>query len=154
MDTREAVRNATALLHIHGLAQQGWTVKLDRAKARFGQCNYTTKTISLSRALTESTTRERVENTVLHEIAHALVGRKAGHGPVWQAAHRRIGGTGRRTGQATTEQREAVPYRWIGTCARGHEYKRHKLLKKVKDHGRCAYGCGLLSWVDTSLSVR
>lgn len=154
MDTREALRNARALMHLHGLDAQGWTVGLDRAKRSFGQCDFATKTITLSRLLTETATTEQVYNTVLHEIAHALVGRKAGHGPLWRATHRRIGGDGQRTGRATAEQRQAVPYRWIGTCAHGHEYKRHKLLKKVRDTGRCPYGCGSLSWVDTRVAVR
>jgi predicted SprT family Zn-dependent metalloprotease len=35
-------------------------------------------------------------NTVTHEVAHLLCPRGAGHGPIWRAMHRRLGGTGER----------------------------------------------------------
>ena len=34
-------------------------------------------------------------DNLLHEIAHAIVGREAGHGPLWKVTARRIGATPR-----------------------------------------------------------
>ena len=65
----------------HGLGD--WTFQFDRAKRRFGACNYTTRTISLSRTLTRLNDDAAVRETLLHEIAHALTP-GAGHGPAWQ----------------------------------------------------------------------
>jgi predicted SprT family Zn-dependent metalloprotease len=75
---------ANELLFLHGLQQKEWKFQFDRAKKRFGMCNYTTKTISLSKYLTEINSEENVTETILHEIAHALAGHNAGHGPEWK----------------------------------------------------------------------
>ena len=63
---------------------QDWNCKLDNATRRFGQCNYSTKTISISSYLSSLNTEERVRETCLHEIAHALTDPRAGHGRYWQ----------------------------------------------------------------------
>jgi predicted SprT family Zn-dependent metalloprotease len=34
---------------------------------------------------------DEIRDVILHEIAHALAGHKAGHGPVWKAAARKVG---------------------------------------------------------------
>ncbi|HIQ56884.1 TPA: SprT-like domain-containing protein [Candidatus Gracilibacteria bacterium] len=75
---------ASELIFLHGLEKQGWVFIFDRAKKRFGMCNYTTKTISLSKYLTAINSEEKVINTILHEIAHALAGYNAGHGKKWK----------------------------------------------------------------------
>lgn len=55
-----------------------------------GQCDYTWKHIELDyRALRFS--RYKIRCIILHEIAHALVGWKADHGPRWQAKARELG---------------------------------------------------------------
>jgi len=63
---------------------RGWKFKWDNATVRFGCCNYRTKTISLSRALTERNSEEQAKDTILHEIAHVLAGSNAKHGPKWK----------------------------------------------------------------------
>jgi len=40
---------------------------------------------------------EQVRDTILHEIAHAIAGHKAGHGWQWKAECRRIGANPNRT---------------------------------------------------------
>lgn len=72
----------------HGLT--GWRFRFDRAKKRFGLCHYSSKTISLSRSLTELNDAAQVEDTLLHEIAHALTP-GAAHGPRWREVCRRLG---------------------------------------------------------------
>ena len=49
--------------------------------------------ISRTHALEGS--EEQIRDTVLHEIAHAIAGHEAGHGPLWKATARRIGATPR-----------------------------------------------------------
>ena len=69
MEAREALRLARALLREHGL--EDWQVTLDRAKTRAGSCRFHTRTITLSRALTELHSEAEVRETILHEIAAA-----------------------------------------------------------------------------------
>jgi len=89
----------------HGLA--GWRFAFDHARRRFGCCNFTRKTISLSRPLTLLNTEDEVRDTILHEIAHALTPR-AGHGPAWRAMCVRIGAKPQR---CYTEQQVVAPPR-------------------------------------------
>lgn len=70
----------------------GWTFDWDRAVRRAGCCHHGTKTITLSRPIfTLEENRENARNTLLHEIAHALVGAGEGHGPRWRAQARALG---------------------------------------------------------------
>jgi len=71
------------LLIEHGLRAVGWIFQLDNAKERIGQCNHDKKLITYSiHYLREP--EEFIRDTVLHEIAHALVGYEHGHDYVWQ----------------------------------------------------------------------
>jgi predicted SprT family Zn-dependent metalloprotease len=69
----------------------GWTFKFDTATKRFGVCRYGRREIGMSRRLTLANDEAQALDTVLHEIAHALVGPGHGHGPVWKAKAREIG---------------------------------------------------------------
>jgi predicted SprT family Zn-dependent metalloprotease len=155
MDTRTALRNARALLHLHGLAAQGWTVKLDNARTRAGQCRHRERVIQLSRYLTEAHTPDEVRNTVLHEIAHALVGAGNGHNDVWRRKAIAIGCTGERTHNTRLEGR------YVGTCPNGHEFGAHRMGKRIKAGSSCPtcnpgrYDARYrLVWVDRGLQVR
>jgi hypothetical protein len=95
MDTNEARRQTLALMHAHGLTQNGWTFTWDRAKNRFGACRYARKQISLSFPLTALGAEDEVTNTIIHEVAHALTP-GAGHGYAWRAKFLEMGGDGKR----------------------------------------------------------
>ncbi len=88
MNTTAALRLARALLDEHGL--RDWRVALDRAKTRAGVTVFGTRTISLSAPLTRVHTEDEVRQTILHEIAHALVGPVHGHAEVWKAKAREL----------------------------------------------------------------
>jgi predicted SprT family Zn-dependent metalloprotease len=79
----------------HGLTEQGWTFKFDRARNRFGRCNRMAREISLSKYLVDLNSEERVMQTIFHEIAHALTPRHH-HDFVWKQKCREIGGNGKR----------------------------------------------------------
>ncbi len=90
MNLLEAQELAKKLLHEHGI--HDWKFCFDRAKMRFGSCRYSIKTITLSKILTELNTPTVVKNVILHEIAHALVEKKCGHGKKWKEKVLEIGG--------------------------------------------------------------
>jgi len=106
----------------------GWVLKFDRAKRRLGLCRYTKKTIQLSEIMVTGDSDENIRNTLLHEIAHALVGseRKGGkhihHGPKWVEKAKEIGCNGKRCGRIET----APEYKYIYKCDCGEI----KFLKK------------------------
>ena len=89
MKLSEAQRLAVSLMREHGLAQMGWTFGWDRARRRLGACHHDKRLISLLVPLTiHDTDDARVRNTILHEIAHALVGAEHGHDYVWRCKAR------------------------------------------------------------------
>ncbi len=75
MELHKASTLAINLMNNHNLL--GWNFEWNNRKSAFGLCSYSRKTIFLSKILTVQVDEEGVTNTILHEIAHALVG--AGH---------------------------------------------------------------------------
>ena len=97
MEIKKAEKLAIDLMKKHRLTYDGlWMFKFDNAKRRFGYCHHGLRTISLSKSLTKLNPEKIVKNTILHEIAHALVGRGHGHNKVWRAKAREIGCNGNR----------------------------------------------------------
>jgi predicted SprT family Zn-dependent metalloprotease len=95
MNLDEARSLAVALMREHNVPRD-WSFGFDRSKVRFGKCDYGKKKLSLSSYLVEANKVDAVRETILHEIAHALAPRGAGHGPVWQSLALTIGCNGRR----------------------------------------------------------
>ena len=74
------------------LTEQGWSFVWDtRAVRRYGQCRYRPKEIGITKKLANINTIEETKDVVLHEIAHALVGRGHGHDFVWKRMCRKVG---------------------------------------------------------------
>jgi len=133
----EAKQLATQLMDKHGLLTNGWYFHFDSAKRRFGCCHYGHKRISLSRELVELNDEARVKNTILHEIAHALVGRGHGHNHVWRAKAIEIGCDGNRCYTSETTKTPEANYQAI--CPKcGHTHKRHRKPNRETSCGKCS----------------
>lgn len=120
----------------HWIAIAGkWKFQFDNAKVRFGQCDYNKHTIKLSRALVELNDEDRVRDTILHEIAHALAGPRAKHGRVWQRWCREVGIEPRRCySEANTK---TVKGKYTFACPAGHEVSYHRLPKLARSCFLC-----------------
>ena len=84
---------ARGLMDEHGLGV--WTFAFLEAERRLGDCNYDQRVIRIGRAHALDASDAEIRDTVLHEIAHALAGPEARHGPLWKAIAKRIGATPR-----------------------------------------------------------
>jgi predicted SprT family Zn-dependent metalloprotease len=125
MNLTKALTLANDLMREHGLAQKGWYFNFDRSVRRFGACHYNQRKITLSEKLTAINDESHVRNTLLHEIAHALAGHKAGHGPQWVATAKMLGCDGQRLydGNVVT----TVSRKYTGTCPNcGRQIQRHR----------------------------
>ena len=115
-----AIDLATELMAAHGLV--GWRIKLDHARRRAGQCDFTNKTISLSRLYVRHADIDHIRDTILHEIAHALVGPRHGHDAVWRQKAREIGCSATRCHSLSFARA-----RWVMTCPNGcFSVERHR----------------------------
>jgi predicted SprT family Zn-dependent metalloprotease len=109
MDAWHAAELARQLMEQHGLAC--WEFRFNRRRQSMGLCVYSTKRIELSLPFVRGNDEGLVRDTILHEIAHALAGHRAGHGPVWKARCLQLGAQPQRCGQA------AMPMgAWRATC--------------------------------------
>lgn len=128
------------------LDMQQWQFGFDSAKRRAGLCNYTNQTITVSRYLVDIHTVDETMQVVLHEIAHALCGKKAGHTKVWLKQAKAIGYRAERfSGQEIAE--ETAP--WVGTCPAGHEHFRYRKPTRALACGLCGRGfsrTNLIQW--------
>jgi predicted SprT family Zn-dependent metalloprotease len=103
---------ARALLAHHQLSQ--WSFQFDTGTRRAGACHFTTQLISLSHEFAKRAPEEEIRDTILHEIAHALVGKEHNHDQVWQTQACRIGCSGQRCHNV-----QFAPPRYIMKCVRG-----------------------------------
>jgi predicted SprT family Zn-dependent metalloprotease len=82
MNLLDAEKLARSLMALHGL--DSWSFGWTRKARECGCCNFRTHTISLSRPITLANELPEVQDTILHEIAHAKTGAGAGHGLDWK----------------------------------------------------------------------
>jgi predicted SprT family Zn-dependent metalloprotease len=115
----------------HGLLDLGWRFQFDNAVRRFGVCKYKAKVIGLSTKLVDINNEERVKNTILHEIAHAIAGYKAGHGVEWKMVCIRIGAKPERCySTENTNTPQLKYYAKCGACGETHQKARIKVSNR------------------------
>lgn len=114
-----------------------WRFGFDQAKQRFGVCRHSRKEISLSAPLVSLNDEAQVTDTILHEIAHALAGPAAKHGPVWKAFAVKVGANPSRCYDSAAVVTPAAP--WLLVCDTcGHTIERHR---RSKARGACPACC-------------
>ena len=110
-----AKAKAIKLMTEHGLIAKGWKFEFNKQTTSFGLCSYGKKEIQLSIPLTQASKEEKVIDTILHEIAHSLVGRLAGHDYTWKRIAKSIGCSAQVCGDIK------------------QEFESHESLKKFED---------------------
>ena len=128
MDLKELAAIAQREMAKHGL--HDWTFGFADTKRQLGVCKYRKKRIEMSEFASLNSPQESVIDTLMHEIAHAIAGHAAGHGPVWKAVALRVGASPRSCAVAT--EQVVQPGDWQATCPACqrtfHRYKRPKSL--------------------------
>lgn len=109
---RASLAIARELLDTHGLSH--WRVGLDDAVSRAAVCQARQQRIQFARLYLRQAPPPELRDTILHEIAHALVGAQHQHDAVWRAKARAIGCSGTRC-----HQRQFSQPQWIARCPNG-----------------------------------
>ena len=148
MVTRPVEKPAMTLQEIETLAKQlirkhekesglepGWKFGFDLAPSRGGICCYTEKLITLSVTYCLKAWKAEIEDTILHEIAHAIAGYEHGHDAVWEETAYRIGCTAIRCHTVN----HTLP-RWHGHCGCQEPRKRQRLTQRLRN-AKCL-ACG------------
>lgn len=124
-----------------------WRFRFNRRVTTMGLCRHGLRTIELSTHLVERNPPEEVRETLLHEAAHALVGRGHGHDAVWKAMAVEIGARAERCGQADLPEG-----RWRASCPGcGASHSRHRRPRRMTGWfcRACGPQKGTLVWVGT-----
>jgi predicted SprT family Zn-dependent metalloprotease len=144
-------RWADALIVLH--LDQSWTFSFDNAKKRAGLCNYTVRRITVSRYLAARYQDDEVHQILLHEVAHALAGPRAGHGPKWRTIADSLGYDGKRTHDGEIAD-ELAP--WVGHCPAGHTHFRYRKPTRAFACGLCGRGFNrahLIQWTRREITA-
>jgi predicted SprT family Zn-dependent metalloprotease len=132
--------------HMKANGLTGWHFTWDRAKTRNGATHGHTKTITLSEHFVRANEESVVLNTILHEIAHAMVGTGHGHNEVWRRQFIALGGNGRTRSQHGGN----VQHAWTGKCPAGHDAGAfHRAPLRVRSCGKCSprfSAANLIDW--------
>jgi len=143
----ERVRTwANALIALH--LDSGWTFGFDNAKTRAGLCNYTAKRITVSKYLAARYEDDEIHQVLLHEVAHAMAGTRAGHGAQWRATAKELGYEGKRLHDGAIAD-ELAP--WVGICPAGHVHYRYKRPARPLACGKCSRrfdAANLITWTE------
>ncbi len=126
IDMNAIAQVARDLLVQHQLSH--WSFQFDNGRKRAGCCHYGTHVISLSYEFAKQVPEEEIRDTILHEIAHALVGQQHHHDDVWRAKAIEIGCSGQRC----HDLQFTLP-RYIVSCTQGcwvatTDRRRHHVL--------------------------
>lgn len=112
-----------------------WGFAFDRAKRRAGMTNHTDRRIQVSRHLAERAPIDEVQQVLLHEVAHAIAGYGAAHGPSWRRIARDLGYVGGRLHDGDVA-RDLAP--WLGQCPAGHVHHRFRAPARSMSCARCS----------------
>lgn len=130
----ERVRRwAEALIALH--LDPAWSFGFDHAKTRAGVCRYPERRITVSRHLAARFEDDDIHQVLLHEVAHAIAGHAAGHGPRWRAVAADLGYVGGRTHDGPTATEYAA---WVGECPAGHVHHRYRRPTRPLACARCS----------------
>lgn len=128
---------AEQLMKEHNL--EGWNFRFDGAKKRFGQCSCRGKIITLSKHLVDINNEDDIKDTILHEIAHALVGPHCGHDLVWKSKARELGCSDDRC--VDTDKINTIEGRFKYKCTHCGRITHYHRIKRL--HPACGRCCRL-----------
>ena len=128
------------LMDEHGLYD--WKFEFSNDIHTMGWCWYKEKTLKFSKRYTHHGWEE-IEDTILHEIAHALVGPKVkAHGVEWRRKARELGARPETCAESHVTPKDVPVKKFYLECPGCNKrWWRHRLQRKVI--GRKSLCCGL-----------
>ncbi|GAB3121928.1 SprT-like domain-containing protein [Glaciibacter psychrotolerans] len=142
---------ADALIRLH--LDPSWSFGFDNAKKRAGLCNFTDRKLTVSRYLAARYDDDEIHQILLHEVAHALAGPRAGHGPKWRNLANSLGYEGKRTHDGEIAD-ELAP--WVGVCPAGHAHYRYRQPTRPLACGLCGRSFNrahLITWTRREITA-
>ncbi len=138
------IARADELMAKHGLPAMGWKFTFIRSIRTLGLCSYREKAVSLSEQFMLTADEELINDTILHEIAHALTP-GAGHNWRWKMKCVEIGANPERClpwedMPENMPRHEALWEAFCPSCNRRFKWKKRPHARM--DHGCYCPACG------------
>ena len=135
-------QTANRLMDEHGLIEDGWKFEISNTKNSLGRCWHQGKVIEYSKYFLDEP-EDQIVDTLLHEIAHALVGPKHGHDWFWKVKASEIGAKPERVVEQIQSQ---IKYNFVikcvnPDCQRPYKGYRHRLKREAVKRMYCK-SCG------------
>lgn len=108
---RDALLVSAELLIEHGL--NDWKIKLNGKRRVLAETNHTRKTILYSKHFVMVADKEQFIGVTIHEIAHALLGKRSGHGREFMELCKKLSPG---SDYAANRKLEVNMYRYVLTC--------------------------------------
>ena len=128
------------LMQSHGLIGKGWQFDISNTKHRVGDCLHDKKIIRLSGNYITKTPMHELKDTILHEIAHALVGSGHGHDYTWQIKCMEIGARPQRLADESAQTTATHNYEIVCTAC-GKKWERYRLRRNLMREGAKSSCC-------------
>lgn len=133
MDLEELAVIAGHEMRKHGL--HGWKFGLTGSKRQLGVCKFRSKRIEIAEFHARNNPPATGLDTLRHEIAHAIAGPGAKHGPAWKAVAIRVGAAPRACDNS--DETVVTPGDWQASCpACERTYHRYRPPKALNGY-RC-----------------
>jgi predicted SprT family Zn-dependent metalloprotease len=146
MDQGKLIAVAAELFRLHGLDVRGWRLEFRNFANRLGCCSSQHKIIAINAYYAENNEEGVVLDTLVHEVAHALVGPVRGHDLVWKAMALKLGCIPSACGKIGIK---VQPGKWQASCPscdyQFHKYRTPKFIRGYycpkcgKEKGRLAF---------------
>lgn len=144
MNLTEIERNARALMTVHGVGSVPFA--FDNGKRRLGATHFRNVgsqysptwlpvKITLSRHYAMLLPEDEIHDVILHEIAHALAGKLANHGPQFMAMCRKVGAKPARCATPSASPKAPIEG-WCPTCDKKVS-EHHRMPRAVYVHRGC-----------------
>lgn len=137
----EAIELGESLLKEYQL--YNWKMDKHKSFKAVGTCDEANKKISLSSLVIPYCTNKAVNDILLHEISHALVGVRNGHNKIWKQKCIELGGTGNRLMMNKDyipekyEELKTIKYKYVAVCKNGHVHYRTRMINMECSCQRC-----------------
>lgn len=124
------------------LIEEGWVFGFSKRKTALGTCWEYKKLIEVS-VYTIENSKESIEDTILHEMAHAFAGNRNNHNKIWQRWCRLLGANPDRqtNGKCSPETFKKIKEvaKYIGTCpVCSITVAKHKIPVREASCGKCS----------------
>ena len=131
-------RAANEIMQAYGLLEDGWRFEISNTKQSVGRCRHAPDRIIEYSKWYLDETDEQILDTILHEIAHALVGPGHGHDDMWKQMCLMVGA---KPDRLVEDVQSTIKYNYVLKCVNPDCTKPAKIYRHRLKEAASRYYC-------------